>query len=544
VWRGRTVTQNSFESELATHTKATNNIINLGLGRSCVVPPPLLLLFYLRRPPLKEFPLSPLLQLLVAQPLPDYKGRFPTVAVMSSTYKQVRLLPSVGFCDGDDCLRPSSIPRFDDLILRLIVGCCCFPCAPQRLVVMSLHGMPRFGHPDNFSSLLSAESEERKEYTDGIIAFGVVLAVFAFLWAMALLVLKYTLKEKRVGCAAGGRVQDVTEMRNNKLTRSARKKRILRNWRTQLVFLACTMLIPTLSFLLVNHGLDAFFDSLDEVEELSGSAHDMALAGIGLATDITYSQNRVNSLLLTLQPEKACPNFDSNGTGLEAQAVFGSFNSTLQRGMNQINDFVDNRVSSIVLGLSKVSHLSNYVKASVQSTESYDWLVKGFLIALNTVNVFLFIGVCLTRCSLHHPLYQQFLTWLAVPAFCAVLCGSVLAVVVASALSIANADFCSGGVNATWAPHGSPLGTLLEIFERKGYNESNLPHQALRYYGQVRPGVFKLQQFGRLRAHFLSLSSLSLSLSLFALAGMHRRQPVRVHQRLQGPGGVANLRRR
>jgi hypothetical protein len=384
----------------------------------------------------------------------------------------------------------------------------------QRLVVKSLHGLPRFGHPDNFSSLLSSEAAERKEYTDGIIAFGVFLAVFAFVWSLVLLVLKYTLKEKRVGCAAGGRVQDVTEMRNHKLTRSARKKRILRNWRTQIFFIGCTVLIPTLSFLLVNHGLNTFFDSLDEVKELSGSAREMAVSGIGLATDITYSQNRVNSLLLSLQPSNVCPNFDSNGTGLDDQSVFGSFNSTLQRGMNQIDEFVSDRVSSIVLGLSKVSHLSNYVQSSVQATESYDWLVKGFLIALNTINVFLFIGVCLTRCSLHHPLYQQFLTWLAVPAFCAVLCGSVVAVVVASALSVANADFCSGGVNATSAPHGSPLGTLLEIFEQKGYNESHLPHQALQYYGQVRAsrtGAFECcSSIRRSETHARALSLVSL----------------------------------
>jgi hypothetical protein len=373
------------------------------------------------------------------------------------------------------------------------------PCF-QRAVVKSLHGLPRFGHPDSFSSLLSSEEAERKEYTDGVIAFGVVLGVLAFVWCLVLLVLKYNLTEKRVGCAAGGCVQDVNEMRNNKLTRQARKKRILRNWRTQMVLLACTVLIPALSFLLVNHGLDAFFASLDEAQDLAASTRQLALDGIGVATDITYGQNRVKSILTSLQPESVCPNPDL-ADGSDYAGFFGSYNATLQSGMNEIDAFVDDHVSDIFLGLSQIAKAALYFDSSIETTESYDWLVKGFLIALNTINVFLFIGVCLTRCGLHHPLYQQFLSWLAVPAFCLVLCGSVLAVIAAAGLSVVNADFCSGGMNATTSPYGSPLGTLQDVFERKGFNSSQLPFQALVYYGNVRStcGPFSRASFGYLR---------------------------------------------
>jgi hypothetical protein len=355
----------------------------------------------------------------------------------------------------------------------------------QSAVVTSLRGLPRFGHPDSLSYVFSAEDSERKEYTNGVIAFGVALGVIAFVWCVVLLVLKYNLKEKRVGCAAGGSVQDVNEMRNNKMTRLARKKRILRNWRTQMVFLACTVLIPTLSFLLINHGLDAFFVSLDEVQGLSASARELAVEGIGVATDITYSQNRVQSILGSLQAEDVCPNVNST-SGAEYSDVFETFYATLEGGLNDIDAFVDDHVSGMVLGLSQLSRASVYVDSSIQTAESYDWLVKGFLIGLNTINVFLFIGVCLTRCGLHHPLYQQFLSWLVVPAFCVVLFGSVLAVVVTSGLAVVNADFCSGGINATVSPYGSPLGTLQDILLERGYNATQLPYRALVYYGMVR----------------------------------------------------------
>lgn len=214
-------------------------------------------------------------------------------------------------------------------------------------------------------------------------------------------------------------------------------------------------------------------------------ARSRALDGIEVATDLVYAQNRIGSIVTSLQPEQVCPTYFAAGDGTTTTpqiAFLQSYNATLQNGRNAMNAFVNQYVSRTTLGLSQVAHATLYTENSVDAAQSYEWLVKSFLIALNLANVFWFFGVLLTRHNVYFPLYHQFLVWGAVPAFAVVLLSTVAATIASSALAITNADFCSGGISEA-QPHGSPQGTLQDVLLAKGYNVTDLPYQAIQYYG-------------------------------------------------------------
>lgn len=266
--------------------------------------------------------------------------------------------------------------------------------------------------------------------------------MLALVWGVVLLVLKFNCKASRVGCAAGGNVVDVTALRDRKVPRAERRRIILRNWRVQMALLLLSLLIPTLSFLLVNHGLEPFYSSLQDIRSLAVQARSRALDGIEVATDLVYAQNRIGSIVTSLQPEQVCPTYFAAGDGTTTTpqiAFLQSYNATLQNGRNAMNAFVNQYVSRTTLGLSQVAHATLYTENSVDAAQSYEWLVKSFLIALNLANVFWFFGVLLTRHNVYFPLYHQFLVWGAVPAFAVVLLSTVAATIASSALAITNA---------------------------------------------------------------------------------------------------------
>jgi hypothetical protein len=233
----------------------------------------------------------------------------------------------------------------------------------------------------------------------------------------------------------------------------------------QNVFLLCTLIIPTLSFLLVNHGWIPLTESLETTDNVVALLDDQASTGLKTASKLVSLRTRVDRLILNVQGY--CPN--------------NALNDALTDSMTEIDEYVDEYGVGLALGLQKVLQTTALLESAIDNAVSYDWIIKGCLIALNVLNAFLFVGVLLTRNSLHIKPVQTVLSHVFVPLFCLGIVAAVAATCISSALAMVNADFCAGG------DEPSAKGTLFEILEEAGYSDSNdLVYDAFEYYTNVR----------------------------------------------------------
>lgn len=383
----------------------------------------------------------------------------------------------------------------------------------QRVAVTRFHDIPRFGHPNRIANVVSLDSSMRSAYINGMIAFLVTLGILLFCWGIVLLVLKFSCGIKAVGCAAGGDgALDVAQLRRNGVRRAERKARIVRNWRVQLAFLLSCMLLPALSFLFVNHGLNPFYDSLYEVDNLlTDEVIKHASRGSKLANSMMGLNSRLDLFVSSIKMEDYCPNLFNNETNINQTDIgmlgLESLQSSIEESTSSVVDFVKEQAPLLADGLYQLKTASEYVQDNIihKATEN-DWIIKGLLIGLNVVNVFFFLGVLLSRNGIQRQSYQDFLTFVITPLFCALLVAVVVGTGLAAIAGMLNAgtynhthescngkrtlcseshtldlDFCAGGD----AP-GSPFDTMNEMLLERGFNESDLAYQSFQYYSTVR----------------------------------------------------------
>ena len=116
-------------------------------------------------------------------------------------------------------------------------------------------------------------------------------------WSVTLLVLKYYYRIERVGCASGGDVVDVKEMKKvYNLDKFERKQRIRRNWRVQNTCLVnCIALLPC-TILMIKFGLDPFIDSLYDVQQMNDRIDSHAYRGIQTMTQLHDAFNNIQRI--------------------------------------------------------------------------------------------------------------------------------------------------------------------------------------------------------------------------------------------------------
>lgn len=259
--------------------------------------------------------------------------------------------------------------------------------------------------------------------------------MIALVWIVVLLVLKLSFGPSVVGCASGGAPVDVSELRRQHVRRSIRKQQIIRNWRVQAVFVILAFFVPTLSFLMVNHGWIPFTESLEQVVDVSLHVQAKADEGVRIATNLTGSRYRIMRLVESVNIPVHCPNFKSS----QMAEAFTELNRTMHDGMQQIDDFVEQYVVSLASGLAQAEGVSIYVQDTVAKVDSYNWLVEGFLIALNLINLLLILGALLSRNSVYWPCYHHLLAYFVVPSFALLLVGTITATFVSASIALVNA---------------------------------------------------------------------------------------------------------
>lgn len=282
---------------------------------------------------------------------------------------------------------------------------------------------------------------------------------------MILLVLKFRYGVDRVGWAAGGDVVDVERMRKQGINRKRRTHRIRRNWRVQTTFLMASMSIPVLSFLLVNHGLEPFIESLSDVDHISNDADTQAFLGIHTAQRINEIYHKLQELASS-NISAACPDFSPNRWKNETS--FTAVHNQFSKSLNDFSPVVNELIPDTIEILEAVTKATKEAEETVDYVQSHDWMLIMFLMVLNIINAFFLFGVFLTKNDLDYPVFQAFTGYLLIPAFCVVILASVGTSCLFAAAAISNAGKLSKAI-ADWSinnPNHCPLDDLFRFLFR------------------------------------------------------------------------------
>jgi hypothetical protein len=300
-----------------------------------------------------------------------------------------------------------------------------------------VHNFPRFGHGDDISSLASIHRVDSEDYIRGMLSFCCFMLIAIYIWISVLLILKAALPHF-VGCAAGGGILDVAQLRKDKLPRAKRKRRILRAWRVQWAFLLASILIPITTLVMTRNGLTPFITSLDEVGGISDEVKAVALRGMGIAKSLQSARADLPNSTGAEQPhdvETICPSSAQalSNVSMMASPPVAMIAKYIEAGLDEVKAFTyyanDARVT-----LARFVHLSEKLSAFVSYVYANDWALKLFLLTINVVNVFLLVGVFLSQQDIVAYSYQRYLSFFILPVFILLM---VVSAIVACAFGMA-----------------------------------------------------------------------------------------------------------
>ena len=290
-----------------------------------------------------------------------------------------------------------------------------------------------------------------------------------FIWSVVLLVFKYYYRIERVGCASGGDVVDVKEMKRvYNLDKFERKQRIRRNWRVQnTCLITCILILPS-TILMINFGLDPFIDSLYDVQQMNDRIDSHAYRGIQTVTQLNDAYNHIQQI-----QEPNVQLFDNNFTNLYVNAacvsnvtIFSSlvgnltnlpkaklprmnmtmrlkdvfdWNSYQEEVKNTIANFSTYDFTGTNSVLYRLTNGTAAVDAGIDTLNGHDWLIRFLVVILDVVVIFMIVGILFVKDNIDYPAYQSFTSYILLPLFCASLLATIIATYMFTTVAVLNA---------------------------------------------------------------------------------------------------------
>ena len=290
-----------------------------------------------------------------------------------------------------------------------------------------------------------------------------------FIWSVVLLVFKYYYRIERVGCASGGDIVDVKEMKRvYNLDKFERKQRIRRNWRVQnTCLITCILILPS-TILMINFGLDPFIDSLYDVQQMNDRIDSHAYRGIQTVTQLNDAYNHIQQI-----QEPDVQLFDNNFTNLYVNAacvsnvtIFSSlvgnltnlpkaklprmnmtmrlkdvfdWNSYQEEVKNTIANFSTYDFTGTNSVLYRLTNGTAAVDAGIDTLNGHDWLIRLLVVILDVVVIFMIVGILFVKDNIDYPAYQSFTSYILLPLFCASLLATIIATYMFTTVAVLNA---------------------------------------------------------------------------------------------------------
>lgn len=167
-----------------------------------------------------------------------------------------------------------------------------------------------------------------------------------------------------------------------------------------------------------------------------------------------------------------------------------SLKETIHSTLTQVHVLMDTRVENAQTTFVQVKDATQFTDQAIYAFEVNQWKLKLCMVILVVIDIFLILGVLLSRNNIASNPYQCVARYVLIPTFCVVLILSALATYSFGAGAIVNADFCAGG-DYTVYPSGSPVGSMEEIMKQLGVRPNDVVYQSFQYYVNVSIGSFE-----------------------------------------------------
>ena len=333
------------------------------------------------------------------------------------------------------------------------------------------------------------------------------------MWGVLLLGFK-CLGHERVGCAAGGSILDVEEMRHDPILKPRLRAIIQRSWRIQVAFFLTAFLIPIASGFFLVKGLQTVNKALLEIQNINEVRTDTCTAKISSRTSGWFSHTKpahlqdiesvvfraidvTNSLIkarsnIARTDIHAIANIEGFCTGNSTIFANASIPSNLgpnntsndvKLAFKDLDVFLDVDLSGATRALNNIVSVTQSVDDSVSFVFKNDWLLKMFILCLNVIVGFFFVAICLSKSNFVHYPFHAMLAYMLVPVFCIQVVLASLSTISFGIATVANADFCAGGDFP-----GSPRGTMQDVVRLHNMSKHDPIFDSFQYYVGVRGG--------------------------------------------------------
>ena len=277
---------------------------------------------------------------------------------------------------------------------------------------------------------------------------------------------------------------DVPVLRK-KYNRGARKAIERRSWRVQTTFLMASILVFVVVALFLKKGLFAIGKSFEQIHDINDSIEQVAIGALDITQSLQKQRTRLQTaeVLLLLNLDTYCPNVVANSTATtpELQSLNMSLvGETIRTSLQEIEKFMDTHLENAQNGLTKVKAATTTVEHGIVWFQQNAWKPRLCVVVLVVMNIFLLIGLFLSRNNIAFNPYHCVTMYVLVPSFAVCLALSAIATYGFGIGAVMNADFCAGGED-----HGSPAGTIGEIMAQQGVCEQDVLYKSFRYYIDV-----------------------------------------------------------
>lgn len=352
------------------------------------------------------------------------------------------------------------------------------PSYESNALVESFHSVPRFGHPDDVSSLLV--DSVRNDYIQGLLFVPGLVFAFFLLWCFMVLLLKWIGKGK-VGYLAGSGFKN---------PRSCWVKTI------RALFLLCALLL-TMSCTLfsikgvseVDNSLESIQDSSEEIGLFASQTYDLmqTLDEVG-QTAIPIRDSAVKILNGDLCP--AIPILDglitdTNATdtipGIATIHKFEDAASLTIQYLDMLNNFSDSLVSDFENAYDTFIDQKSEFDDILDTTEdNINWLAYS-VIPVGVLAFLLALGTSLAWNDKSSVLLQRLQSWGVLPPFILMILVFMIGGLAIFPLGAINSDFCLGSGSQELS---SPEGSILKILETQNIGMETRVGQIILYYAK------------------------------------------------------------
>lgn len=332
----------------------------------------------------------------------------------------------------------------------------------QVSATAAMRRVPRFGHNNDFSAVLSNDDSEVEDYVLGLVFIaGFVMAVFLS-WSILLLVFKCM--GKKVGFLSGRPFQNTT-----------------RAFRVRVTFVSAVILFILFAVLLVVNGITNLQDTLQTVSNTNQEVSSL----LADAQTITSSLRSLGQSTVEVRDVLvgSLGNFCPGDPNLEQETGY-DFDSIAAKAielLNVLGDFITNDVVNVQNAIDSTRDTSDEVDQQIENIDVHDWQSLIIIIPYVLVPSFLLVGCIMAWFRVSNNTYNCTLAYFWTPFLILITTFSYIMCGVVSAAAVANADFCSGGSSAEDFMN-SPDGTVVDMLRRQDFGEDSLVFEALRYY--------------------------------------------------------------